>query len=170
MAKRKQEKEKMFMVWLGSLIFVFFLGSMITLAVAAPSGPPPSGSGVISANANGNVGIGLVGAAPTSKLTIGGTVESKSGGFKFPDATVQTSAAVAVVGVLQPAVTTTTAVGVAASCPSGQKVMSGGCQPSSFNCSLEASYPTATGWQCNWHNRKDATCLGSTNKAYVICY
>ena len=38
---------------------------------------------------NGNVGIGTV---PGSKLTVQGTVESRSGGFKFPDASVQTNA------------------------------------------------------------------------------
>ena len=40
---------------------------------------------------NGNVGIGT--ATPTEKLTVNGKVESSSGGFKFPDGTVQTTAA-----------------------------------------------------------------------------
>jgi len=39
---------------------------------------------------SGNVNIGA--GASTSKLAVGGTVESTSGGFKFPDGTVQTSA------------------------------------------------------------------------------
>lgn len=39
---------------------------------------------------NGNVGIGTTG--PASKLSVGGTVESIVGGFKFPDGSVQTSA------------------------------------------------------------------------------
>ncbi len=39
----------------------------------------------------GNVGIGTT--SPTEKLTVEGTVESKSGGFKFPDGTTQTTAA-----------------------------------------------------------------------------
>jgi hypothetical protein len=38
----------------------------------------------------GNVGIGVV---SDSKLAVAGTVESTSGGFKFPDQTVQTTAA-----------------------------------------------------------------------------
>lgn len=40
---------------------------------------------------DGNVGIGT--ADPTEKLTVAGVVESTSGGFKFPDGTVQTTAA-----------------------------------------------------------------------------
>jgi hypothetical protein len=39
---------------------------------------------------NGNVGISTV--SPTSPLTVAGTVESTSGGFKFPDGSVQSSA------------------------------------------------------------------------------
>lgn len=38
----------------------------------------------------GNVGVGT--ASPTQKLTVAGTVESTSGGFKFPDGTIQTTA------------------------------------------------------------------------------
>ena len=40
---------------------------------------------------NGNVGIGSL--YPTSKLEVSGTVHSTSGGFKFPDGSVQTKAA-----------------------------------------------------------------------------
>lgn len=39
----------------------------------------------------GNVGIGTT--SPTEKLTVTGTIESTSGGFKFPDGTVQNTAA-----------------------------------------------------------------------------
>lgn len=44
---------------------------------------------------NGSVGIGT--STPAQKLSVVGTIESTSGGFKFPDATVQTTAATAVV-------------------------------------------------------------------------
>jgi hypothetical protein len=42
----------------------------------------------------GNVGIGTT--SPGQKLSVVGTIESTSGGFKFPDATTQTTAAIAV--------------------------------------------------------------------------
>lgn len=42
---------------------------------------------------NGNVGIGT--SAPPSKLTVAGTIESTSGGVKYPDGTTQTTATVA---------------------------------------------------------------------------
>ena len=41
---------------------------------------------------SGNVGIGTTG--PGQKLTVAGTIESTSGGFKFPDGTTQSTAAV----------------------------------------------------------------------------
>ena len=47
------------------------------------------GSGIW--NSSGNVGIGTT--SPGQKLTVVGTVESTSGGFKFPDGTTQTTAA-----------------------------------------------------------------------------
>jgi len=40
---------------------------------------------------NGNVGIGTT--SPAQKLSVNGTIESQSGGFKFPDGTVQATAA-----------------------------------------------------------------------------
>lgn len=47
-------------------------------------------SGATSAILSGNVGIGTT--SPGQKLTVAGTIESTSGGFKFPDATTQTTA------------------------------------------------------------------------------
>ncbi len=40
---------------------------------------------------NGNVGIGTV--SPSQKLSVNGIIQSMSGGIKFPDGTVQTTAA-----------------------------------------------------------------------------
>jgi len=42
-------------------------------------------------DSSGNVGIGN--SSPNSKLTVAGTIESTTGGVKFPDATIQTTAA-----------------------------------------------------------------------------
>jgi len=44
----------------------------------------------LSLGSSGNVGIGIV---SNSKLAVAGTVESTAGGFKFPDASVQATAA-----------------------------------------------------------------------------
>ena len=48
-------------------------------------------NGYLAPDSAGNVGIGT--ANPTEVLTVAGTVESSSGGFKFPDGTTQNSAA-----------------------------------------------------------------------------
>ena len=45
----------------------------------------------IRIDASGNVGVGTT--TPGQKLSVAGTVESTSGGFKFPDGTTQTTAA-----------------------------------------------------------------------------
>jgi len=49
-----------------------------------------SGGNGLSLGSTGNVGIGIT---SSSKLAVAGTVESTAGGFKFPDGSVQTSAA-----------------------------------------------------------------------------
>ncbi|MBT9168998.1 MAG: hypothetical protein DDT19_02350 [Syntrophomonadaceae bacterium] len=50
-----------------------------------------TGTGLVVTNAN-NVGIGT--ATPTSPLTVAGVIHSSTGGFRFPDGTTQTTAAV----------------------------------------------------------------------------
>lgn len=50
-----------------------------------------AGDATVWLHANGNVGIGQ--SNPTAKLTVEGTIQSNAGGFKFPDGSVQTTAA-----------------------------------------------------------------------------
>jgi hypothetical protein len=63
------------------------LGGVGSLEVDAPNIP----GGRFLVKENGNVGIGTN--TPTSKLSVQGTVESTTGGFKFPDGSVQSTAA-----------------------------------------------------------------------------
>ena len=50
------------------------------------------GDSIITETKLGNIGIGTT--TPTSKLTVQGMIETTLGGFKFPDGTLQTTAAV----------------------------------------------------------------------------
>lgn len=63
----------------------FYFPAADTIAVAT------SGTERMRIDSSGNVGIGT--SSPGQKLTVAGTVESTSGGFKFPDGTTQSSAA-----------------------------------------------------------------------------
>jgi hypothetical protein len=56
-----------------------------------PSGNSILGDSIIT-QLNGNIGIGLT--TPSSKLTVQGMIETTLGGYKFPDGTIQTTAAV----------------------------------------------------------------------------
>ena len=57
----------------------------------SPNGESTLGDSIIT-QLNGNIGIGL--ATPTSTLTVQGMIETTLGGYKFPDGTIQTTAAV----------------------------------------------------------------------------
>jgi hypothetical protein len=56
-----------------------------------PSGNSTLGDSIIT-QSNGNIGIGLT--TPMSKLTVQGMIETTLGGYKFPDGTIQTTAAI----------------------------------------------------------------------------
>jgi hypothetical protein len=56
-----------------------------------PNGDATLGDSLVT-QLNGNIGIGI--ATPMSKLTVEGMIETTLGGYKFPDGTVQTTAAV----------------------------------------------------------------------------
>src|SRR5687767_9727335 len=58
--------------------------------IAKFSSPSSVSDSVIVEDKFGKVGVGT--GTPTSKFTVAGTIESTTGGFKFPDGTVQTSA------------------------------------------------------------------------------
>jgi hypothetical protein len=54
-----------------------------------------TGDSIITEDKDGRIGIGT--AAPTSKLTVQGMIETTLGGVKFPDGTVQTTTGIAFV-------------------------------------------------------------------------
>lgn len=54
-----------------------------------------NGTAVVTVLSTGNVGIGTT--TPGQKLSVAGTIESTSGGVKFPDASIQTTAYVPIV-------------------------------------------------------------------------
>jgi hypothetical protein len=72
------------------------LGNGTVGQISLWSGTGPSGNSILGdsiiTQLNGNIGIGL--ATPMSKLSVQGMIETTLGGYKFPDGTVQTTAAV----------------------------------------------------------------------------
>src|SRR5262245_23285525 len=67
------------------------VGNISMWSDTSPSGNSTLGDSIII-QSNGNIGIGL--STPTSKLAVQGMIETTLGGYKFPDGTVQTTAAV----------------------------------------------------------------------------
>jgi hypothetical protein len=66
------------------------VGPGTTGQIARFNSPNSVGDSVIFEDKFGKVGVGT--SAPTSKFTVAGMIESQSGGIKFPDGTIQTSA------------------------------------------------------------------------------
>jgi hypothetical protein len=67
-------------------------GAYIESAFNYPISLGVGGNRYLTVGTAGNVGIGTT--SPTQLLTVNGTIESKSGGVKFPDGTVQATAGV----------------------------------------------------------------------------
>jgi len=98
---------------------------------------------------NGSVSIGTT--AATNKLTVAGTIQSTSGGFVFPDASVQTKAINSIVGASQGGITANTSAGtvtLSADTSVVQQRVTGTCaagaifaikQDGSVNCVIEGS-------------------------------
>ena len=76
---------------------------------------------IIGTGANQKVGIGTD--APSQKLTVNGTIKSSSGGFEFPDGTIQTTKTLAGPTGPQGATGATGETGPAGSLPPGMIVM-----------------------------------------------
>jgi hypothetical protein len=140
-------------------------------------GAPGSGLGgghhhsVLALAPTGNVGIGTTN--PAQKLTVAGVVESTAGGFRFPDGTVQTTAA----GNGLPGYElVSTSINVAPGtvqdltvpCPAGKKVLGGG-----FNTDDDVvvfrNQPNADGtaWETRASNPTEPQAMGLTVTA--IC-
>ncbi|HBG78398.1 MAG TPA: hypothetical protein DDW84_06070 [Phycisphaerales bacterium] len=82
----------------------------------------------VTIKANGNVGIGTTN--PGQKLTVAGTIESTSGGIKFPDGTTQATAASGGgwtdTGTVVKLATSTDNVGIGTDSPSAKLTVKGG--------------------------------------------
>jgi len=68
---------------------VCYDGDQLSLLTGTSSGAPSETNGLIIKN-SGRVGIGT--ATPGARLTVTGVIESTSGGVKFPDGSIQTTA------------------------------------------------------------------------------
>lgn len=71
-------------------------------------------SQILALGGGGNVGIGTT--SPSQKLSVAGTIESTSGGIKFPDGTTQTTAAKSSATLCTASTGTTTTCGIFSLC------------------------------------------------------
>jgi hypothetical protein len=87
-------------------------------------------------NNDGDVGIGT--RAPSEKLSVSGTIESTSGGFKFPDGTIQTTAATGLSGINVHEISNCDGSGAQLDfpvlCPTGKVAVGGGGYISGSGC------------------------------------
>ena len=126
---------------------------------------------VMNIGTNGNVGIGT--AVTGEKLSVAGRIESSSGGFRFPDGTVQATAATA--GTLTVTTRTATATlgpqtcctGATAICNAGEVVTGGGFERAD-DPALEVRFsrPAANGWTAQMTNYGTAT---RNLTVYAVC-
>jgi hypothetical protein len=113
-------------------------------------------------NQSGNVGVGTTN--PGQKLSVAGTIESTSGGVKFPDGTVQTTAVAATLDCNDASNATTgsgAGVTVTATCAGDRTVTGGGC---SFASTSGNSFITYSGVQTNGYK---CTYWTDTNKTFT---
>ena len=105
----------------------------------------------------GNVGIGTT--SPGEKLTVTGTIESTSGGMKFPDGTTQSTAAsgLSKSSVYQVWVSASNPGSTTASCTDGNDViLNGGCTANHYSANFEGfemvnvSSSSSAGIRCHW--------------------
>ena len=120
---------------------------------------------------SGNVGIGTT--SVTEKLSVAGTIESSSGGFRFPDGSIQSTAATgasASVTTRSSSVTLgplTCCTSATATC-NADEIATGGGFSREDDPSLEVRYsrPAANGWTAQMTNYGSAT---RTLQVFAVC-
>lgn len=125
----------------------------------------------IRIDANGNVGIGTT--SSTEKLSVSGTVESTVGGIKFPDGTVQTTAAggASLSKTVRSSTTTSPPTSccrtASVSCDSDE-IVSGGGFSRADDPNLEVFYsrPSGNGWSVSMSNYGAAT---RSIEVFAVC-
>lgn len=167
----------------GSYITAIALDGHVTCGAVPVQNATWNTSGVNQYSAvSGNVGIGMI--SPAQKLSVAGTVQSTSGGFMFPDGTVQATRAgvFSASGCTQVSNASYCAGGthcpVSVTCPASTYVVGGGCYGNpahANNCYMDASVPLsvitpgAQGWHCNEYIGPELTWGTWPDIVYAIC-